>query len=410
MKYASLRFLLLAGLCAVVVLAGCSSDDSVNKPAPEADWSNEGIVWTAPYSPDGESSTLEFLKIGNMVHLKGFGNAVSTHVQSGQIIATLPAACRPPAGTNAVLLCPTWGWPGAEPGGYVGTAGVMVYDDGRIEVRTVQQYDGQQQFINFDGVCFSTASGADGWLSDGLVWSAPYAADGPYPSSLEYCRIGTTVRLQGYANAGGTHVQNGQQIGTLPEGYRPPAGETAYLPCATWGWPSAHAAGYVGSAGVQVFPDGRLVIRTVQQYPGEQQFLMLDGMSFSTVSGAEGWSAGDIAWTVPFTLAPPYPSALELKKDGDRVLMRGFVNAGSTHVQEEQVVCTLPDGHRAPAGHTRILLCPTWGWPSGYPDGYVGAAGVFVFDDGSVRVKTVQQFPGVQQFLIFDGRSFSTTD
>lgn len=405
----SLGKLLLASLIIGMGLAGCGGDDSTTPPVPLEDWTNEGIAWTAPYSPDAlAASTLEYRKSGTMVYLKGFGNASSTHVQAGQVIGTLPEGYRPAANISAVLLCPTWGWPTAVPDGFVGTAGVMIQADGEIQIRTVQQYDNQQRFIFFDGICFSTVVGGDGWTDEGFVWSDPFTTDGLYPSLLEFNKVGALVQLQGTINAGSTKVTAGQVIGTLPEGCRPPAGQEVRLLCPTWGWPTAFPDGFVGTAGLQILSDGSMVIKTVQQYPGEQQFLMLDGLSFSTVAGSEGWTGDAIDWNPPFSSEGTYPSTLELLQVGDIVRLRGFANAGTDRVQASQVLGTLAAGLRPPTGQTRFLLCPTWGWPTAYPQGYIGTAGVFIEPDGNVYVWTVQQFPDVQQFLMFDAKNFST--
>ena len=403
--------MVVAGLFALAGLSACGDDDSPTKPPATNPWSADGFTWTAPFVADGSyPSSLQFRKVGDMVYLKGAADAGTTHVQAGQVIGTLPAGYRPTGSESVFLPAATWGWPAARPAGYMGIAGVSIGTDGTITVRTVKQYDGEQQYLSFDSLAFSTADGTDGWSGDGIAWTAPYAADGSYPSSLECSVSGTVVRLQGMANAGGTHVTAGQLVCTLPEGCRPPAGHTVQLLCATWGWPGGHAGGYVGTAGVQVFADGRVVVKTVHEYGGEQQYLKFHGQSFSTVAGASGWSADGITWTAPYAADGNYPSDLEINTAADPVLLRGFANAGAAFLSAGQTVCTLPPDARPPTGTTRLLLCPTWGWPAASPDGYIGTAGVMISGDGSVEVNTVHQFDGMQQYLRFAGRSFSTAD
>jgi hypothetical protein len=400
----------LLALGSVIVCCGGGDDGEGSN-----NWTDQGIVWVAPYAATAGTwpNGMKYLKGGTTVHLKGAVDASSTRVRSGQVIGTLPEGCRPPAGHSAMLLCPTWGWPtGHTDNGYVGTAGVIVHSDGRTEIRTVQQFDGEQQFLFLDGLSFSTVTGTDGWSNAGMAWTAPYTTGGTYPSTLEFAKSGSTIRLRGFANAGGTWVHAGQVVGTLPAGYRPPAGYSVFLLCPTWGWPTGHTDnGYVGTAGVFVHSNGNIEIRTVQQFDGEQQFLMFDGLSFSTVYGADGWTGGGMTWNSPFTTVAPYPSTLEYAKTRDIVRLQGFANAGSTRVRSGQVPGSLPAGYRVPPHGVRTLLCPTWGWPTGHTvDGYIGTAGVMLFDDGRVNVRTVQQYDGEQQFLAFDSRSFSTLD
>ncbi len=402
--------LLLVAICFAMGLAGCGGDDSPTQPQPTEEWSTDGITWTAPYSLTGNyPSTLKYRKSGTMVHLQGFANAGGTRVQAGQYIGTLPDGCRPPATETAFMLCPTWGWPAAHPAGYIGVAGVMVFADGGVQVKSIHAYNGEQQFLAFDGMRFSTVAGADGWTNAGITWTAPFATGGSYPSTLEYKKVGDVVHLQGAANAGSTRIQSGQVIGTLPEGCRP-EGETVFLLCPTWGWPTGHAEGFIGSAGVYIFTNGQVQIKSVHQYDGQQQFLMLDGLGFSTVAGGAGWTNTGIAWTSPFTAGGSYPSLLEYRSPGDLVELRRFVNAGGIRVQSGQIVCTLPEGVRPPAAHTRFLLGTTWGWPTGHATGYIGSAGVFVLPDGQLQVMSVHQYDGQQQFLSFDSRQFSSSN
>ncbi|MFO7653552.1 MAG: hypothetical protein R6X25_06985 [Candidatus Krumholzibacteriia bacterium] len=403
--------MIVTGLFTLAALSACGDDDSPTQPAATNPWSTDGFTWTAPFATDGSyPSDLQFRKVGNMVYLRGHANAGNTHVQSGQVIGTLPAGYCPTGNETVFLLGATWGWPTAYPSGYVGTAGISIGTDGSITVRSVKQYDGEQQFLSFDSLAFSTASGSDGWSGDGIAWTDPYVADGTYLSTLEYSVSGTMVRLQGAANAGATRVTAGQQICTLPEGCRPPEGQAVHLLCATWGWPGSHPAGYVGTAGVIILPDGRVLVRTVQEYDGQQQFLKFDGQAFSTVTGASGWSGDGIAWTAPYAPDEPYPSTLEINTGADPVLLRGFANAGGVRVSTGQTVCTLPTGARPPASVTPIMLCPTWGWPAASPAGYIGTAGMMLFPDGSLQVVTVQQFDAEQQFVCFDGKGFSPAD
>ena len=399
---------LLLGICLGWGLIGCGGDDSPTTPQPTAQWSADGITWTAPYATTGDyPSTLEYRKSGTMVELRGTANAGATHVLSGQVIGVLPEGYRPPAGETAFLLGPTWGWPATRPSGAMGAAGVLVRSDGSVQVKSVHAFDGEQQYLSFDGLRFSTVVATDGWTGTGMTWNAPYAADGTYPSSLQFKKNGDIVHLQGSANAGSTLVQSGQFIGTLPEGYRPTA-DSVILLCPTWGWPSGHGDGFIGSAGVFIFPDGQVQIKSVHQYDGQQQFLMLDGISFSTVAAGSGWTDTGIAWTSPYAATGLYPSALEYRPTGDQVELRGHANAGVTHVTSGQTVCTLPEGVRPP--DTRFLLGATWGWPIGHSEGYIGSAGAYVLSDGQMWLITVHQYDGQQQFLNLDTNRFSTSD
>lgn len=134
-----------------VVVVPLNSSAALN-----SSWTNAGIVWTAPFSTDGlYPSTLQYKKIGNLVFLKGFANAVAPNLTKGQIIATLPEGYRPPAGFVPRFICPTWGWPSAVPAGYSGTAHVSIDSSGVITVREVYQYDTEQQFLYFDSLFFS---------------------------------------------------------------------------------------------------------------------------------------------------------------------------------------------------------------------------------------------------------------
>lgn len=395
----------------VLGLGACSDDDSPTSPPSVPDWSSDGIVLTGPYGTDpAYPSSLVYKTVDDVVYLQGSANAGSTHVQSGQVIGTLPEGQRPPAGTSILLLCPTWGWPtGHGLSGFVGTAGVTIFDDGTITVKTVQHFDGEQQFVMFDGLSFSTVNdGGGGWSNAGITWTAPYTTGEGFSSSLEYRKVGTMVYLQGFANAGGTHVQTDQVIGTLPEGYRPAAGTSAILLCPSWGWPAGHANGYIGTAGVSIFADGTITIRTLQQFDGEMQFLNFDGLCFSTVADSDGWTNNGLTWTAPYSDGGGFPSSLTYRLSGDLAQLNGFANAGGDHVQAGGVVGTLPEGYRPAAPESAFLLCPTWGWPAAVSSGYIGTAGVIVETDGTINVRTVQQYDGEQQFLNFDGKCINT--
>ena len=398
--------LMCTGLCMTFGVTGCSDDDDITGPGPEPGptWTNEGITWNAPYTPTGSTpSTLQYIKLGDIVHLQGMANAGGINVQEGQLVGTMPEGYRSPATTTRMLLCPTWGWPSGKPDGYIGTAGVFIFADGGVHIKTVQQYNAEQQFAFFDSKSFCVTNG---WTNDGITWTAPYSTEGSYPSTIQYKKEGDIVYLQGHANAGGTNVQEGQFICTLPEGYRPPAHTTRFFLCPTWGWPTGKPGGYVGTAGVFIFADGGVHVKTVQQYNGEQQFMNLDGICFST---SDTWSNAGITWNAPYKPGGSTPSTLQYKKIGDIVYLQGMANAGGTWVQEGQDICVLPEGLRPPVTTPRNLLCPTWGWPTGKPDGYVGSAGVIIFNDGRVHIKTVQQYDGEQQFLLFDAICYSTT-
>jgi hypothetical protein len=254
--------------------------DSQSFSTPGDSWTNEGIAWSAPYADGGSyPSTLSYIAADGMVRLQGAANAGATLVQSGQVIGTLPEGARPPAGTSSILLCPTWGWPDGFQGGYVGTAGVIIGSDGRIEVQTAQQHDGQMQFIMFDGIGFATA--ATGWSGDGIVYTAPYAADGDYPSTLEFRAQGDLVSLKGLANAGGTRVQSMQEFCLLPADVRLQHGSERVVLCPTWGWPNEAPGGYVGTAGVAISVGGLVRIATVQQFDAQLQFVSFDGKVYS---------------------------------------------------------------------------------------------------------------------------------
>jgi len=120
------------------------------------------------------------------------------------------------------------------------------------------------------------------WTSEGFLWNPPFSDSGSFPSEIKFKKIGTTVYLRGYANAGSTRIQSGQKIGTLPEEYRPTSGGSVMYVCPTWGWPSAYPNGYVGSAGIQVWNNGEIHITTVHQYDGEQQYMIFVNKSFPT--------------------------------------------------------------------------------------------------------------------------------
>jgi len=402
---------LIVGVALAAVLAGggCGGDDGVTPtPTPTPTWSNADIAWNAPYAQDpGFPSTLSYLVDGTTVLLQGTANAGGVKVQSGQVICTLPEAVRPPAGESAIVLCPTWGWPGGGDG-QIGTAGIIILPDGQVIVRTLQQYDGQMQFVMFDGISFSKVSGSDGWTNSGITWSTPYAADGAYPSTLEYRRIGTLVQLRGFANAGGTHVTAGQIVGTLPAGYRPPSSGAAMLLAPTWGWPGV-PNGYVGTAGVFVHSDGTIEVKTVQQYDGDQQFLNFDGLVFSTAESTDGWTDDGMVYTAPYTADGGYPSYMEFLKTGSLITLRSVANAGGVYVQAGQVVGTLPTGYRPPTVDSVMYLCPVWGWPAGYPNGYIDTAGVSIWPDGTIHVHTLAAYDGDLQFLGFEGKRFSTS-
>lgn len=396
----------IIGLAALTGLAACG-DDSPTKPGPAASWTNDGFAWTDPYSPDGNDfSKFEFRKVGSTVHLRGLANAGTTLLSAGQVIGVLPAEFRPGGTETVFLLCATAGWPGGQADPYVGTAGVMIAGDGTVVVTTVQQYDGELKYLFFDSQSFNTAG--DTGTNEGIAWSAPYATGGSYPSTLSYVVSDGMVRLQGSANAGATRVQAGQVIGTLPEGARPPAGTSATLLCPTWGWPTGYPDGYVGTAGVIVFSDGRIEVRTVQQHGGQMQYVMFDGLGFAT--GTSGWSGDGIAYTAPYAADGNYPSTLQYRARGDLVSLQGWANAGNTRVQSYQEVCTLPAAVRLQDAGERVVLCPTWGWPNGLPDGYIGTAGVAINNGGPIRIVTVQQFDAQLQYVSFDGKVYSMRD
>jgi hypothetical protein len=394
---------LIIGLAALAGLAACG-DDSPTGPAPAVTWTNDGFVWLDPFSPAGtEFSNLEFRKVGATVHLRGMVNAGTTLLSAGQVVGALPADFRPGGTESVFLLCATLGWPGGQTDAFVGTAGVVIHGDGSVNITTVQQHDGELKYLFFDAQSFSTEGGT--WTNEGLVWSAPFAGGGEYPSTLSYAAADGMVHLQGSANAGATRVQAGQVIGTLPEGLRPPAGTTAALLCPTWGWPDGFPGGYVGTAGVVVFADGRIEVRTVQQHDGQMQYVMFDGLAFATTTA--GWSADGLAYTAPYTADASQASTLRYRASGDLVRLQGHANAGATRVQAGQEICRLPEGVRLWTVGERIVLCPTWGWPAGYPDGYVGTAGVTIGSGGPIRVVAVQQFDAQQQYVSFAGKVYS---
>jgi hypothetical protein len=113
------------------------------------------------------------------------------------------------------------------------------------------------------------------WTNAGLVFSAPYSSA---TSSLEYRTIGDTVFLRGNGNAGGTWVQPGQTVATLPAGVRPTGGNwPSYINlvrcCSD---PASIAYTYISAS------TGAIVVDSWIVNSGNRQFIYFDGVSFST--------------------------------------------------------------------------------------------------------------------------------
>ncbi|MCK9459041.1 MAG: hypothetical protein M0R80_05325 [Proteobacteria bacterium] len=138
-------------------LQGWDADGGVSvcdAPEPEiviTDWASDGFTgWTAPYSPTGGfASFIEYRKMGDMVFLRGAGNAGSTHVLAGQTIATLPVGFRPGKGLGFLSLVRCCSDPAGAAYVYISTSGVIYVNDLVVN-------PGARQFVYFDGVSFST--------------------------------------------------------------------------------------------------------------------------------------------------------------------------------------------------------------------------------------------------------------
>jgi hypothetical protein len=113
------------------------------------------------------------------------------------------------------------------------------------------------------------------WSSAGLTFYAPYSSA---TSSLEYRKIGDTVFLRGTGNAGGTWVQQGHTIATLPVGFRPtgsnwPSFVNLVRCCSD---PASAAYTYISAT------TGDIVVGAWIVNSGNRQFIYFDGVNFST--------------------------------------------------------------------------------------------------------------------------------
>ena len=134
-------------------LQGWDPDAGVPRcaPGPEeievTDWSSVGIVYTSPYTDSGSyASHIEYRRMGNMVFLRGTGNAGSTHVQDGQTICTLPVGFRPPSGISFLALH-------RFPNEDSGVAEVYLSSSGVISISNLLS-GADKQFIYFDSVSY----------------------------------------------------------------------------------------------------------------------------------------------------------------------------------------------------------------------------------------------------------------